>query len=120
MNEKAVRSESIIAAGWPVKERLYVTKPPPEERVTPRVFANVALKGTAVVRGLLVLLKIKRELLANEAEDRLARTQTVADAGAVDETNGALAFDESVLPTVTSVLRNVAIYILFIPFVLFF
>jgi hypothetical protein len=84
------------------------------------VFANVALKGTAVVRGLLVLLKMKRVLLANEAEDRLARTQTVADVGAVVETNGALAFDESVLPTVTSVLRNVAIYILFIPFVLFF
>jgi hypothetical protein len=74
------------------------------------VLANVALKGTAVVRGLPVLLKIKRVLLANEAEDRPPRTQTVADVGAVDETNGALAFDESVLPTVTSVLRNIAIY----------
>jgi hypothetical protein len=84
------------------------------------VFANVALKGTAVVRGLPVLLKIKRELLANEAEDRLARTQTVADVGAVDETNGALAFDESVLPTVTSVLRNVAIYIIYSFCVIFF
>jgi hypothetical protein len=88
---------------------LYVTKPAPEERVTPAVFTKVALKGTAVVSGLPVLVKIKRVLLASEEEERLASTQTVADVGAVGETNGALAFDESVLPTVTSVLRNIAI-----------
>jgi hypothetical protein len=89
---------------------LYLTKPAPEERVTPRVFTNVALKGTAVVSGLLVLLKIKRVSLAREEEESPASTQTVADVGAVGKTKGALAFDESVLPTVTSVLRNVAIY----------
>jgi hypothetical protein len=94
-NEKAVRSGRMIAAVCPVRDLLYVTRPAPDESVTPAVLTKVALKGTAVVSGTPELIKIKRVPLFKDAEERLARTQTVADVGAVGETKGALALDES-------------------------